>query len=199
MTAQGVMVYGTLGNMLVAPPALYGVGAPSNSRPGILGQPYFDSSTSPRTGYVWSGLEWLTDSSSTGRFATLTVTGTSTQADINASGDLTFGSATVGVVNTRVTATGASPQVANGRVFTVTFTGVNIAAGATQSFVVTNSEVTAASTVVQYTLVGVTAGGALTIQSVTNASGSSTVVVANGTGATTTTANITLIGQVLTA
>lgn len=95
-TAQGVLVYGTIGNQLVAPPALYGVGAPSNSKPGILGQNYFDSSVSPRVGYVWTGAEWSTDASTGGSFTTLTVTGLST-----------LGATTI-VGTTSINATGAA-------------------------------------------------------------------------------------------
>lgn len=107
MTAQGVLVYGTIGNQLVAPPALYGVGAPT--KPAILGQMYFDTSTTPRTGYVWNGSTWATDSSSTGSFTTLTVTGQSTLGAttivgttlINASGSAatTIGTGGTGAVN----------------------------------------------------------------------------------------------------
>ena len=74
MTAQGLLVYGTTGLQTVCPPALYGVGAPT--KPGILGQEYFDTSTSPRTAYTWSGREWLTDASAA---SVQSVTGTANQ------------------------------------------------------------------------------------------------------------------------
>lgn len=91
-----------------------------------------------------------------------------------------------------VVAAGASPQTANGRVFSVTFSGVSIAAGATQSLVIANTSV---NTLVQLSMVGATAGSALTIQSITNSAGvSTTIVVTNGTGATTNTANLTFTG-----
>jgi hypothetical protein len=170
---------------------------------------------------------WYIDSGSGGSFTSLAVTGASNltgTTNINTSGagvtsigtggtgatnignatggtvftgNATWGTATQGPVLTAVTASGASPQAVNGRAFAVTFTGVSIAADATQSFVIQNSTITGAGTVVLYTQVGATAGAALTIQSVTNAAGQSTVVVTNGTGATTTTANITFIGLVL--
>lgn len=76
MTAQGIIVSASTGPLMVAPPALYGSGAPSNSKPGILGQEYFDTSTSPRTAYTWSGAEWLTDASSA---SVQSVTGTANQ------------------------------------------------------------------------------------------------------------------------
>lgn len=117
---------------------------------------------------------------------------------IAATGNMTWSTATQGPVQTPVTALGASPQTVNGRVFAVTFTGVSIAGGATQSFTIANSTITGASTVIQFTQVGATSGAALTIQSVTNSASQSVVVVTNGTGATTTTANITFIGHVLT-
>ena len=74
MTAQGLLVYGTTGLQTVCPPALYGVGAPT--KPGILGQEYFDTSTSPRTAYTWSGREWLTDATAA---SVQSVTGTANQ------------------------------------------------------------------------------------------------------------------------
>lgn len=98
---------------------------------------------------------------------------------------------------TSTTTAGASPLVCNNRTGQVTFSGVSIAAGATQTFVITNSKITGAATLIHYAMYGVTAGGALTIVSVTNSGGSSSIVVCNGTGATTTTANITFVFQVL--
>jgi hypothetical protein len=113
-------------------------------------------------------------------------------------GNLTISGAGTGIVTTpTVVAAGASPQTANGRVVVVTFSGVSIAAGATQSFTITNSAITGSTTDVQYTMVGATSGSALSIQSVTNSAGSSVIVVTNGTGASTTTANITFTGIVL--
>jgi hypothetical protein len=120
-----------------------------------------------------------------GTFTTLAVSGLST---------LTGGINTAPVV----VAAGASPQTANGRSGQVTFSGVSIAAGATQSFVINNTSVAAIGTVIMYTMVGATTGAALTIQSVTNVAGtSSTIVVTNGTAATTSTANITFTFLVL--
>lgn len=123
--------------------------------------------------------------------------GTTITGPVTMSGNETFGSATVGVVTVPATAAGASPQTANGRTFSVTFSGVSIAAAATQSFTIANSVITGAGTIIQYTLIGATTGAALTIQSVTNSASQSVIVIENGTGATTTTANITLIGTVL--
>ncbi len=88
------------------------------------------------------------------------------------------------------TATGNSPQIVNARSGRVTFQTVSIAAAADQSFVLTNSAITAASTIVMYSMSGATTGSALSIKSITNTGGSSTIVVTNGTGATTSTANI---------
>lgn len=89
-----------------------------------------------------------------------------------------------------VLASGATPQTANGRAISVTFTGVSIAAGAVQAFVIANSAI-AVGTLLDITMVGATTGSALSIQSVVNIAGQSTITVTNGTGATTTTANIT--------
>jgi hypothetical protein len=99
------------------------------------------------------------------------------------------------VVPPVVVAAAASPQTANGRAFAVTFSGVSIAAGATQSFVINN---TAVNTQALISFAGATTGAALTMQSITYSSGTSiTIVMQNGTGATTTTANITFTGLCL--
>lgn len=109
------------------------------------------------------------------------------------SGNATLSGTGSGIVFTPVVVgAGASPQTANGRVFSVTFSGVSIAAGATQSFVINN---TAVNTLAQITMVGATTGAALNIQSITYSSATSiTIVVENGTGATTSVANITFTG-----
>lgn len=173
-----------------------------------------------------SGL-WYLDASPSGSFTSLTVTGPTTltgTTNINTTGsaatsigtggtgavnignatggtavtgNMTWASATQGIVLTPATATGASPQTANGRSFSVTFSGVSIAAAATQSFTISNSAITGSGTVILYILIGSTTGAALNIQSVTNSASQSVVVISNGTGATTSTANITLIGLVL--
>ncbi len=106
--------------------------------------------------------------------------------------------ASAGLNTAPVVASGASPQTANARSGQVTFTGVSIVAGASQSFVINNTSIAAIGTVVSYSMVGATAGAALSIVSVTNvAATSATIVVTNGTGATTTTANITFTFVVL--
>lgn len=91
---------------------------------------------------------------------------------------------------------GASPQISNNRIGQVIFLGVSIAAAATQSFVVTNSTAVL-NGVVNCQIYGATDGSALNIKSVTSAAGSFTIVVSNGTGATTTTANITVTFEIL--
>lgn len=105
-------------------------------------------------------------------------------------------SAQARAVPTVVTA-GASPQTANSRQARVTFSSVSIAAGATQSFVISDNKITGSSTAVRVNMFGATTGSALSIQSVTAAAGQVTIVVTNGTGATTTTANITFDISVL--
>lgn len=102
-----------------------------------------------------------------------------------------------GISYATATATGATPLVVNARAGSAVFSSVSIAGGAAQTLVITNSTITGSSTQILYGLVGATTGAALTIQSVTNSAGSSSIVVINGTGATTTTANITLTFLVL--
>jgi hypothetical protein len=86
----------------------------------------------------------------------------------------------------------SGPVVVNGRSGQATFTGVSIAGGADLLLTVTNSAVTASTTQVIYSLSGATLGAALCIESVVNSAGSSAVTVTNGTGATTSIANIVL-------
>lgn len=123
--------------------------------------------------------------------------GTAVTGPMTMTGNETFGSALVGVINVPATAGGASPQTANGRTFAVAFSGVSIAAGATQTFVIENSVITGSGTQIQYTMSGATIGAALCIQNITNGPGSSTIIVQNGTGADTSTADIEFIGTVL--
>ena len=97
-----------------------------------------------------------------------------------------------------VVVSGASPQTANARSGQVTFTGVSIAAGGSQSFVINNTAISSINTVIQYSLVGAPSGASLTIESVTNvANTSSTILVTNGTGASSTTSNITFTFVIL--
>ena len=133
--------------------------------------------------------------------ASTTVTGgtgvTATTGNVTASaGNLVAAGTGNGiVVPPVVVGAGASPQTANGRAFSVTFSGVSIAAGATQTFVINNSAI---NTLALISMVGATTGAALNIQSITNSAGvSTTIVVENGTGATTSTANITFTGLAL--
>jgi hypothetical protein len=48
-----------------------------------------------------------------------------------------------------------------------------------------------------YTWFGTTTGSAVSLKSVVNAAGQSTLTFTNGAGATTTTSNITIIGWVM--
>jgi len=222
MTAQGLLVSGSLGQMLVGPPALYGTGAPI--KPGILGQEYFDISTSPRTAYTWSGAEWLVDASSA---TVLSVTGTANQitaspttgnvilsipatfiapGSVAATTSLTailgnitatngnFVASTVGtgilLNSAQASGAAASPVVVNGRSGRATFTSVSIAAANDLTLTLTNSSITASTTEVMLSMSGATTGSALSIKSKTASAGSLAIIVTNGTGATTTTADI---------
>lgn len=88
-------------------------------------------------------------------------------------------------------ASGATPVVLNTRAGEVTFTGVSIAATNDLTLTMTNSAIAGASTQVILSMKGATTGAALSIKSVTPTAGSLAIVVTNGTGATTTTADIT--------
>jgi hypothetical protein len=84
----------------------------------------------------------------------------------------------------------SGPVVVNGRSGRVTFTSVSIAAAADLTLTLTNSSITASSTIVLLSMSGATTGAALSIKSQTASSGSLAIVVTNGTGATTSTADI---------
>ena len=265
MTAQGIIASCSTGPLMVGPPALFGKGPPTNSHGGILGQEYFDTSTSPRTSYTWSGAEWLFDAS--GLTEVLSVTGTANQilatpttgavvlsligpftpATFTAhgvligegtgsiaattpgttgqvlsgvtgadpaftstpsvssltltAGNLTVSQAASGLVLTPTVASGAASGTvaANGRVVSVTFTGVSIASGATQAFTTSNTSITGAGTVLLLTWSGATAGSALSVDSIVNSAGQSVITMTNGTSATmvTSVANITFTYLVL--
>lgn len=156
-----------------------------------------DNSVNPAVIYQTTGGGLWYAISGNGSFNNLTVSGNETVAGtLGVTGLSTF----TGGINTAptVVTAGASPRTANGRSGQVTFSGVSIAAGATQSFVINNTSIAAIGTVILYSMVGATTGAALNIQSVTNVAGtSSTIVVENGTGATTSTANITFTFLVL--
>ena len=119
---------------------------------------------------------------------------TATSGAITAtSGNFVASAAGTGLVFPVATGSGAASGTVtcNGRQGSVTFTSPSIAAGAVQTLTMANSAITGSATVIMYTLRGATTGAALTIQSVTNSASQSAIVVTNGTGATTTTANIT--------
>jgi len=90
------------------------------------------------------------------------------------------------------TASGAAsgPVVLNSRAGRVVFTSVSIAAAADLTLTMTNSAITSSSTQVIHSMDGATTGSALSVKSVTPGSGTIAFVITNGTGASTTTADI---------
>lgn len=115
-------------------------------------------------------------------------------------GNLTISGAGTGLITTpTVVAAGASPQTANGRVFAVTFSGVSIASGASQTFVISNTSITGAGTQVLLGWAGATAGSGLSISSQASTASTLTIIMTNATSATmvTSVANITFTGLVL--
>jgi hypothetical protein len=140
---------------------------------------------------------WIDLGGGSGSFTSLTATTGNITATL---GNVVLSGVGSGFVTTpTVVAAGASPQTANGRIGQVTFSGVSIASGASQTFTITNSAVTGASTVVDVSWYGATAGSGLSIASITNSAGSTAIVMTNSTSATnvTSTANITFVYQVL--
>lgn len=175
----------------------YALRAPTSQDVYNPGTRWQDNSVNPPVIYQTTGAGVWNAISGNGQFTNLTVTGNETVGGtLGVTGLGTFSSG----INTNpvVVAAGASPLTANGRSGQVTFSGVSIAAGATQSFVIDNTAISAVGTVILYSMVGATTGASLDIQSVTNVAGtSSTIVVENGTGATTSVANITFTFLVL--
>lgn len=116
-------------------------------------------------------------------------------------GNLVASTSGTGILLTSAQASGAaaSPVVVNGRSGRATFTTVSIAAAADLTLTLTNSAITAFTTEVMLSMSGATTGSALSIKSKTASSGSLAIVITNGTGATTTTADIQIDFLVLNA
>ncbi len=91
----------------------------------------------------------------------------------------------------------SSPLAIFGRSGRLTFTGVSIAGGADLTLTMTNAKVIDDATQIIWSFTGATTGAALTIKSETNSSGSSVLVITNGTGATTSVANIVLTFMII--
>lgn len=95
------------------------------------------------------------------------------------------------------TAAGASPRTASNRHFKVEFSGVSIAANADQTLTITNTVITGASTDIMISWSGATTGSAVSLKSVVPGAGTVALTFTNGVGATTTTANIQVVGWVM--
>ena len=93
----------------------------------------------------------------------------------------------------------SGPVVVNGRSGRATFTSVSIAAAADLTLTITNSAITGSTTEVMISMSGATTGSALSIKSKTASATSLAIVVTNGTGATTTTADIQIDFLILNA
>lgn len=134
-----------------------------------------------------------TTSLAAGTTITAGTTLTATLGNITATnGNFVATAAGTGIVLNSAQASGAaaSPVVVNGRSGRATFTSVSIAAAADLTLTLTNSAITASTTEVMLSMSGATTGSALSIKSKTASAGSLAIVVTNGTGATTTTADI---------
>lgn len=126
---------------------------------------------------------------------TASTTLTATNGNITATaGNFVSSTAGNGLSFNANTATGAaaSPVVLNSRAGQVVFTSVSIAAAADLTLTITNSQVTASTTQVICDVSGATTGSAISIKSKTSSTGSLALVITNGTGATTTTSDITV-------
>lgn len=125
---------------------------------------------------------------------TATTSITATAGNITATaGNIVVTAAADGLVFTNAaTTSGTTTATLNGRVGQVTITTPSIAGGAAFTMTISNTSITGSSTQVGYWLSGGTTGSALSIQSYTNTSHQSVVVINNGTGATTNSASLIL-------
>ena len=143
-----------------------------------------------------------TTTNNAGTSMTAGTTITATLGDITATnGNFVATASGTGILLTSAQNSGVAsgPVVVNGRSGRATFTSVSIAAAADLTLTITNSAITASTTEVMLSMSGATTGSALSIKSKTASSGSLAIVVTNGTGATTTTANIQIDFLVLNA
>lgn len=116
-------------------------------------------------------------------------------------GNLVTSAAAAGllVVPTVVSGAASGTVAGNGRVVSITFTGVSIASGATQAFTTSNTSITGSGTVLALSWSGATAGSGLSVVSIANTASQSVITMTNATSATmvTSTANITFTYFVL--
>lgn len=134
--------------------------------------------------------------------STTTLTGgtgiTATTGNITATnGNFVSSAAGDGIVLNSGTASGTTSATLNGRSGQITITTPSIVAGAQFTFTITNSAVTASTTQILYGLTGGTNGAAVTIQSVTNSTGQSVVVLNNASAVTNNTGSLVLTFLVL--
>ncbi|MCL5071997.1 MAG: hypothetical protein M1308_14060, partial [Actinobacteria bacterium] len=116
---------------------------------------------------------------------------TATSGNITAtSGNLIISNPANGIQLNILSNAGASPVTLDGLSGIVTFTGISIAAGATQTITINNSSVGGSSTRVLYWWEGATTGSALSLQSMVPSAGAMAFTFTNGAGATTSTADI---------
>ena len=108
-----------------------------------IGQLVYDDSVNPPVFYIYAGAGSWGQIAPTDASGNLEVTGNLETSN----GNLVASGTGSGLLLTPTTTTaGASPRVVNGRVGVATFSGVSIAAGASQAFTITNSAVTGSST-----------------------------------------------------
>lgn len=124
---------------------------------------------------------------------TASTTLTATSGAITAtSGSFTAVAAGTGLVLPVSTGSGSSggAVTCTGRAGSVTFTGVSVAGNADITLTMTNTSVAGSSTRLVYAMAGCTTGASLSVKSVTSSANTVAWVVTNGTGLTTSTANI---------
>jgi hypothetical protein len=131
---------------------------------------------------------------SAGTSVTAGTTLTATLGNITATnGNFVASASGTGISLPVVTASGAASGTVNcnGRVGSITFTGVSIAAGADLTLTMGNTSITGASTRLLFSMSGSTSSSAPSVKSVTPSANQFVWVITNGTGAATTTADIT--------
>lgn len=171
---------------------------------GTAGDPYFRATVSGAKDWVW-GIDnsdsdaWVVCNSATiGTTNVIRADAGSSVVSFPAN-NISMPTAGTAVIYNPTIGSGAAGGTVNcnGRVGSVTFTGASIAAGATQSLVMGNTAIAGSSTRIIFSMIGGVAGTSLSISSYTSAANQVTIVVGNGTGATTQTGNLTFDFELL--
>ena len=191
MTAQGIIASCATGPLMVAPPSLTGQGAPASTFKGILGQSYFDTSTSPRTAYVFTGVEWILDGQGSSDVNSVTgtanqITATTTLGDVVLTIPSTFIAPGSIAATTTLTATLGNITATNGNLSLGTAGNKIIIATGANASVGTSAAMTAGAITVATTASSATAKVFYSRATTGGTTGDVSITAQDGTGFTLT-------------